>query len=153
MPPLASVILWLAAFGVCLIVLKLKWGVWLILPAGLLYVVWPALKVVAPLLPPWAVALVVIAAPIMIIILVLRGGGAILGGVFGRDRAARVVADAIASLFRSVVGAPGRAKPATVPPPALPRPSDPHLTFADLASRYAEDPADEDPDPAPERFS
>jgi len=117
-----TALLWAAVAGVCLLVLRLRWGAWLILPAAVRFLVWPALTGLAPSLPVWVLIILVLLAPVIFAILFLRGGQAVLTGIFGNDVAVRVVAHGLISLLGSVFGGFGRGRVRPVPDPVLPRP-------------------------------
>lgn len=114
---LAEISAWLAVVGLCLRILGLRWGLWLLLPAALGFLAHPLLLGVVVQLPFWPRLGVVAIAMVLAPILVIRGGRAILRGVFGDDAAAR----ATGRWLTSVVGSPGRSNPTRRPPPRLPR--------------------------------
>jgi hypothetical protein len=123
MPPIGDVLIWIAVLGICLGILRRGWGLWLVLPACVRFILWPLFWHLVPALPIWVIVVLVILTPIVLVILFLRGGQAVLGGIFGRDVAVRVVARALIHLLGSLFGGFGRGRLRRVPPPVLPRPN------------------------------
>jgi hypothetical protein len=127
-----------AAVGGSLFVLKVRWGSWLLLPAITWFLVWPALRIVVPLLPTWAVVGLVLFAPALVLILFLRAALDVLTGLYGRDVSARVVSHALISTLRSFLGASGRERRHPAPEPILPRPTGSPSLFDELTARRAQ---------------
>ncbi len=117
-PQVINIIIWLALAGGGLLLLGRRWGAWLMAPAAAIWlgpIVFPLLARI----PVWAW---VIAAPVVLAfipILALRGGQAVIAGLFGNDAAAYVVGHWIIALL----GSSGRSRRRPVREPELPRPN------------------------------
>lgn len=135
MSPIDSALLWCAAAGACLALLGLRWGVWLTLPAALRFLAWPLAIQMLPAAPWWLVAFAALLLPVVLAILALRGGQAVLQGVFGKDVAVRVVSRALIAIFGSFFGAVGRVRARPLPAPALPRPGRRPVDLRDFDQR------------------
>jgi hypothetical protein len=138
MSPVDSVLAILAALGASLLVLKLRWGGWLLLPAATRFVAWPALCAVVPLLPLWADLGILLFVPVLIVVLSMRAGLDVLAGIYGRDVSTRVVSHAIISMFRRLLGNSGRDRRGAHPDPILPRPGVAEFAFDDPSPLHGE---------------
>jgi hypothetical protein len=117
MSPAAEAIAWLAVGGLCVLILGRSWGAWLIAPIGVV-IAWPFVLPILALAPVWAWLLLLPIVPVFVVILALRGGQAVIAGIFGADAAAMVVARWILA----ILGSFGRGKKRAIQDPELPRP-------------------------------
>jgi hypothetical protein len=120
MSPLAEGVAWAAVAGLCLWIVGLRWGLWLMLPAAIGFLAFPLVYALAQL-PFWPRVAVTVVSVVLAPILLIRGSRAILEGVFGDDGAAR----AIGRWLAAMLGSTGRSRPTRRPSPRLPRQAPP----------------------------
>ncbi|HEY3814577.1 MAG TPA: hypothetical protein VGL66_15250 [Caulobacteraceae bacterium] len=114
----ANAMVWIAVVGGCVRVLGVGWGIWLIVPAAVRFVLWPLFHRFLGLIPLWAWFVLVPIGVLLGLTVLVRVGREIGGSVLGDDAAARTVR----GWFGGMIGSWGRSKPKALSKPELPRP-------------------------------
>lgn len=110
--------------GLCLRIIGVRWALWLMLPAALALAL-PLLSGASSGWPLWGRACAIALCAVLASILVIRGGQAVVRGVFGGDTAARMVGRWVTA----ILGSPGQSRQVRRTAPRLPRrppPFNPH---------------------------